>query len=73
MAVSRQEYITGLLQGYVTRELAKPSPTRTAESLGYYLAGTRVTNNYREAVTEAERTFISREYLRGLIANIPRV
>lgn len=73
MAIDRQQYITGLLEGYVSRQLVRPKPTRTAESLGYYLAGARVTNAYRPAVSEAERTFISREYLRGLIANIPHV
>lgn len=66
----RHAYITGLLEGYVSRQLARANPTRTAESLGYYLAGTRVTNAYRpDAVTESERTFISREYLRGIIAD----
>ena len=70
----RHTYISGLMEGYVNRQLARSNPTRTAESLGYYLAGARVTNMYQpDAISETERKFISREYLRGIIANIPSV
>ena len=67
----RHTYITGQLEGYVSRQLARPNPTRTAESLGFYLAGTRVTDNYRpDTTTESSRQFISRQYLRGILSDV---
>lgn len=66
----RHTMITNALEGYVSRQLARPNPTRTAESLGFYLKGTRVTDNYRpDTLTESTRSFISREYLRGIFTD----
>lgn len=65
--------VTDQLRNYVERQLDSGSVNKTAEAIGHYLAGLKVSRYYRADMTEPENTLISRQFLRGVLADYTRV
>lgn len=60
---------TEMLTDYVREQFGRPAATKTAESLAHLLAGIRVSEYYRTDISEADRTLLAREFLRGVLAD----
>lgn len=67
------EIVTAQMRNYVERQIDSGSVNKTAEAIGHYLAGMKISRYYRVDMTEPEKTLISRQFLRGVLADYNRV
>lgn len=61
--------VTEMLTEFVRKELRTNSSNKTAEGIGYLLAGERMSRRYRRDIAEPLRNVVAREYLRGILAD----
>ena len=61
--------VASMLTDYVRKELAQNNNNKTAESIGYTLAGIRISRMYRRDISEPTRNLVAREFLRGILTD----
>ena len=62
-----------MVASYVERQLGNPVVPKAAEMMGHYMVGAKIARQYKVDIAEQGSTILSREYLRGAIADLTRV